>query len=362
MKKLLSGILAAVAAVAITGSPVLADTLHATDDAYIDLDKPGKNTGDDRKVKLRDDGGDDDRIGFAKFDLSTLPDDLTADEIIKATLRVWIEKVSDDGTLMVESADGDWDEADLTAENAPSSGPPSSAPVAITEDHEESFVLFDITDLVKAWVGGADNNGVVLLPGYGLKAEAAAKEAEHQHSMEIEVALGETGPVGATGPTGPAGLRGLLGPTGPQGPSGAPGAEGSPGAAGPSGSPGPTGPQGATGPAGATGGPGPAGPTGPPGPTGNVSAASCPCFDITSVFTSSATGCGTNRALQPTAGGIWTSLGLTTNFAVFLEEVSGPRTLARCTSAATGRLTITIPEAAVCVANLLTALGDCPGP
>ncbi len=97
MKKLLSGILVAMTAVAITGAPVLGDTLHATDDSYTDADKPGSNKGDNRKIKLKDGK----RTGFGKFDLSTLGA-VTVDEIIKATLRVWIEKVSDDGSLTLK--------------------------------------------------------------------------------------------------------------------------------------------------------------------------------------------------------------------------------------------------------------------
>ncbi len=71
-------------------------TLHATDDAYIKADKSGQNNGSDKKIKL-----DDDRIGFGKFDLSTLPDGVAADDIVKATPRVWIEEVKDDGTISV---------------------------------------------------------------------------------------------------------------------------------------------------------------------------------------------------------------------------------------------------------------------
>ncbi len=54
-----------------SGADAFGYTLHATDDAYIQTDKPGKNKGADEKIKLKDDGGDDDRVGFGKFDIST---------------------------------------------------------------------------------------------------------------------------------------------------------------------------------------------------------------------------------------------------------------------------------------------------
>ena len=66
----------------------LALTLHATDDAYIQTDNSDKNKGSDEKIKLKDDGGDDDRIGFVKFDLSPLPEGVEEADIIKATARL----------------------------------------------------------------------------------------------------------------------------------------------------------------------------------------------------------------------------------------------------------------------------------
>ena len=200
---LVCGGLAVATLIAQSSTSVRADTLHVTDDAYIDADKSGKNTGDGRIVKLKDDGGDDDRIGFVRFKLSTLPNDVAPEEIVKATLRLWIEKVSDDGILTLQRPGGAWDEEDLTADNAPAIGTASTNRIDITEDDEESFVLFDVTDIVKAWVSRrAPNDGIVLVPGGGLKAEAGAKETKDEHAMEIEVALGETGPQGERGPRG----------------------------------------------------------------------------------------------------------------------------------------------------------------
>ncbi len=64
---------------------------------------PDKNKGSSSKVKLKDDPGTgEDRVGFGKFDLSTLPSNVDADDIIKATLRMWIRKVSREGSIDVE--------------------------------------------------------------------------------------------------------------------------------------------------------------------------------------------------------------------------------------------------------------------
>ncbi len=182
--------LAAGVLIAQSSMDALADTLHATDDAYIQTDDSDKNKGSDEKIKLKDDGGDDDRIGFVRLNLSTLPNDVAEEDIIKATLRVWIKKVSDEGTITLQRPGGPWDEEDITADNAPSIGPPTIFTVDVTEDDEQSFVLINVTPIVRGWVSRRiRNDGIVLMPGGGLKAEVAAKETEHERSMDIEVEL-----------------------------------------------------------------------------------------------------------------------------------------------------------------------------
>ncbi len=44
-----------------SGADAFGYTLHATDDAYSQTDKSDKNKGADEKIKLKHDGGDDDR-------------------------------------------------------------------------------------------------------------------------------------------------------------------------------------------------------------------------------------------------------------------------------------------------------------
>jgi hypothetical protein len=168
----------------------LAHTLRVTDDAYIQSDNADRNKGSDKKVKLKDDGSGGDRIGFVKVDLSTLPNYVVPEDIVKATFRVWIENVSDEGTITLQQPGGPWDEEDITADNAPSIGPPTIFTANVTEDDEQSFVLINVTPIVRAWVGRRiRNDGIALVPGGGLKAEVAAKETEHERSMDIEVEL-----------------------------------------------------------------------------------------------------------------------------------------------------------------------------
>lgn len=89
-------------------------------------------------------------------------------------------------------------------------------------------------------------------------------------TLDLNVAVGEEGPVGPPGPEGVTGVQGELGPTGPMGPRGPPGPPGKDGPAG-EGRQGPPGPPGLQGPPGRDGEPGEAiqGPMGPPGPRGH---------------------------------------------------------------------------------------------
>ncbi len=65
--------LAVGALIAQSSQDALADTLHATEDAYIQFAFPDSNKGSSRSIKLKDDnGGNGDRLGFAQFDLSTM--------------------------------------------------------------------------------------------------------------------------------------------------------------------------------------------------------------------------------------------------------------------------------------------------
>jgi Collagen triple helix repeat (20 copies) len=109
-----------------------------------------------------------------------------------------------------------------------------------------NFVSIDVTDWVKAWIGGT-------LVNEGIKIEASAstttlnlafdsKESNQtSHEPRLEISLSRIGPAG---PQGAPGVPGISGPPGP------PGATGSIGPVGPAGSQGSPGPQGVAGPAG----------------------------------------------------------------------------------------------------------------
>jgi len=234
---------------------------------------------------------------YLKFDLSSLPADLTNSQIRQAVLRVYVNSINGSGTVSVAQVTSPWSEDTLTYSASPSIG---STQATFVPQGALSFVSIDLTTLVKAWVGSPGTNfGVVLkTTSTTLQVTLESKESSlssHEAVLDITLentgamgpqgpvgATGAQGPIGATGPqglvgaTGPQGPQGLVGATGPQGPVGATGAQGLVGATGPQGLVGAAGPQGpvgdtgAQGPIGVTGPQGLVGATGPQGPAGTA--------------------------------------------------------------------------------------------
>lgn len=285
--------------VVLAPSLVYADTLHATDDAYVDLSKPNSHQGKRSDVHVRvevnrrhrrhdgDHGKDHGKShgkdvgeaqGFVKFDFSALP---AGAAISKATLRMWVNDVDTEGKFAVHVVQDQWFENSISANNAPGVGD-AIAEVMVTDADDNHFVTIDVTDAVKDWLAHPDSNfGFAFLP---LSADFSVDSKENDdtaHPMELEVVSagslvsagggeGIQGPEGPQGPAGPQGPQGVPGPGGPAGPTGPAGPQGVAGPVGETGPQGPQGPQGEAGPQGAVGPEGPAGPEGPPGPSDTV--------------------------------------------------------------------------------------------
>jgi hypothetical protein len=216
---------------------------------------------------------------FAKLDLTALPQDSV---ISRATLRVFVNKVSKPGKLTVNTVSADWSEGTLTDNNqlalVPLNNQSAVATLAIEPTDEKHYINYDITALVQDWQTNPQSNfGIALTPpadGTQVNVALDSKEsAGTSHPMEIEVAF--EGPKGAKGDQGDPGVKGAKGDTGAtglQGPAGAKGqagANGKDGAQGPQGVPGQPGVEGPTGLFGVLGPQGPDGDTGPQGPSGS---------------------------------------------------------------------------------------------
>jgi hypothetical protein len=241
-------------------SPCLTYAVEATltGDAYTSSNQPAKNFGTQTIVSVQGTsqkpGG---KSGFLKFDLSNLPSGTTGDDVAKATLKLFITKVTAEGGFDIVRVLDSWDEDQITSQTAPMLGSVEVPGVPVAQEEALTFLSADLTELVKDWLNGVlPNNGIALLAGpEGIAVDFDSKENKTtSHEARLVIAL--------TGPAGPQGVQGPVGDQGPKGEKGDTGAIGPQGATGPIGPLGPQGIQGFMGPM------GPIGPQGPPGPQG----------------------------------------------------------------------------------------------
>src|SRR5215471_13559733 len=214
---------------------------------------------------------------YVRFKLSPmLPLNTTGADVAKATLTLYLGTVNAPGSLAVFEAGGAWSEKTLTAGNAPPLGGMIAGGLQIDVNKKGQFLVVDVTSVVRQWLDGSTNNGVVMTSENGASVLFDSKEnSQTSHEPELIVTLnqsaGAQGPQGPPGPQGPQGDKGDKGDAGPQGPLGPKGDKGD---AGPQGSPGPkgdqvsVGPQGSQGPQGVKGDKGDVGPQGPQGTQG----------------------------------------------------------------------------------------------
>jgi hypothetical protein len=131
-----------------------------TDDADVSTSGKGQaNSGKNPNLNVSQT-----RTTYLKFQLSSLvPDRTPASAIRKAELQLFLGGVTAPGRLDVFGILDPWDEATITAENAP----PPAFLVATTEriplEARSHFLTIDVTSLVQQWVGDGSAGGKGLL-------------------------------------------------------------------------------------------------------------------------------------------------------------------------------------------------------
>ena len=217
-----------------------------TADTFVSSNSPAKNFGSQPLLAVQPGAS-----SYIRFNLSGLPSGAT---VSRATVRLFIDAVSQAGSFDVYEIDQPWTENSLTFNTAPSLGVSASGgkPAAVSKSSLNQFVVVDITPLVQGWLSGTvpDNGLALALVGSTGSFGFDSEESEYtSHEPELEVTFsGVAGPAGPQGPEGHAGAQGPVGQTGPQGSPGPAGAQGARGL-GP-------GPQGMPGLGGGTGGAG----------------------------------------------------------------------------------------------------------
>jgi hypothetical protein len=197
--------------------PGQAATVTVAADSYVSSSNATVNYGSAAVLSVGDGAS-----ALIAFDLSSLPAGLTASNIEKATLTVFVHKAYTAGALDLAQVTAPWSEALVTYNNRPTT---TAAVQSVPVSASESYVTFDITLLVRQWViGAAENYGVEIRASAGqpeTTVDLDSKESTStSHSALAEITLVSMGPQGSPGTPGKTGDTGATGATGPQGPPG----------------------------------------------------------------------------------------------------------------------------------------------
>ena len=117
--------------------------------------------------------GDSARVVY-RFDLSTLP---PGADITSATVHLWVTN-DNSAPVNVYRITEDWDEATVTW-NSTSDAIDSSPVVSFTPDDKDTFITFDLSNLVSQWVQGTTaNHGVMLIQTGNKESKYTSSEWE----------------------------------------------------------------------------------------------------------------------------------------------------------------------------------------
>jgi len=208
------------AALALGAQPIFAVTAHVSDDMETNQGR-AQAPGATPSLAI---GGRS--ITYLKFDLDTLPENLSGAGVAKATLDVWVSRVDKPGSVDVFRLRDDWNESRGGTRRDPRLGELIYQGFPVSASNQQGFLSIDITPLVSAWVDGSlPNQGVALVAGdTETRFVIDSKENRaggHEPSIEISLGLSGGGPSSTLPILGPPGPQGVAGPAGPTGPPGA---------------------------------------------------------------------------------------------------------------------------------------------
>jgi|GEM_PF-6075486 len=167
-------------------SDTYSELVSASADTNTKSSLPGDNKGESRKVDVWN-SNEDNKEGFVKFDLNQFP---LGTSVKKATLRLWVSQVKDQGIVEIHAVSGVWDESELNFENALGLRTQFLNQVFVSDSDEGQFVEVDVTAAVQGWVSGRTQNDGFALIGSGangpVRIDFFSKE-EPQKAMSLEI-------------------------------------------------------------------------------------------------------------------------------------------------------------------------------
>lgn len=223
MKHSINNVLSAAALGIFSLMPLTSSALDAalSDDAHVSAAYPANNFGALPTLNVAGNSR-----ALLRFNLDTLPSSTPPEQIAKATLHLWVNKVGVAGAVELSQVTSDWAEATVSENAAPST---YTSFVSLPVAKAGQWISADLTSTVKQWVEHPNSNyGLVIAPAVSNPTTTVYLDSKentatsHQARLEIALAgpVGPAGPTGATGPQGDTGPMGPIGPIGPMGPAG----------------------------------------------------------------------------------------------------------------------------------------------
>src|SRR5580692_7113922 len=162
----------AIVALALAPIAGFAQTLAPSQDAYY-VPGNGSNFGTATSITV----GSSTSVGLVQFDLTQLPAGVTAAQIQKAALTLFLDHVNSAGTINIDtvSASTPWGELTVTGNSGISIGSAvaTSVPVATVD----TFVSVDATAAVQGWIATpGTNNGFMIMANSSTSVQFDSKE------------------------------------------------------------------------------------------------------------------------------------------------------------------------------------------
>ncbi len=158
-------------------------------DAYTNAAAPTTNYGS--KPSLDVDRAT--QIAYIQFNLASIP---AGASVSQATLKLFVNSVTNPGSFNVNYVSGPWLEGAITHELAPALGTTIVSNVGITGEDKNQYILINITPAVQAWLNGTEaNNGIALVANGAFHAAFDSKEnagTAHPPQLDIVFAAGSS--------------------------------------------------------------------------------------------------------------------------------------------------------------------------
>jgi hypothetical protein len=166
-------------------------------DAYTNSTSPSTNFGAQPVLDVQSAS----QTAYIQFDLSALPSSYTGANITKATLKLYVNAVTDAGSFNVDFVNGAWAEGSITSNLAPALGTTIAPGVPLSSTNVHDYIIIDITSALQAWLDGSEpNDGIALVGNSPLNASFDSKESTTQsHPPELDIVFAAGGGSGITG-------------------------------------------------------------------------------------------------------------------------------------------------------------------